>query len=95
VWESRVACPRCCCQRSPLQRLADPSLLCTRYLINEFFNGVRQGTYVGIFGLLTQQLGITSGIFFASLLGYGMVTYVNHGWQYIQVRNYRSQWWFR
>lgn len=33
-----------------------------------------------------SQLGITTGIFFASILGYGMVTYVNHGWQYIQVK---------
>jgi hypothetical protein len=28
---------------------------------------------------------ITLGIFIASLIGYGMVTYVDHGWQYIQV----------
>jgi len=31
-----------------------------------------------------HQLAVTCGIFFASLLGYGLVTYVNHGWQYIQ-----------
>lgn len=38
-------------------------------------------------GIVTtlHQLGITTGILIASLLGYGMVTYVNHGWQYIQV----------
>lgn len=38
-------------------------------------------------GVITtlHQLGITTGILIASLLGYGMVTYVNHGWQYIQV----------
>jgi hypothetical protein len=35
------------------------------------------------------QLGITTGIFAASILGYGMVTYVNHGWQYIQVRIFK------
>ena len=32
-----------------------------------------------------QQLGMTGGIFIASLLGFGFVTYVPHGWQYIQV----------
>jgi MFS family permease len=27
---------------------------------------------------------ITGGIFAAGLVGYGFVTYVNHGWQYVQ-----------
>lgn len=28
---------------------------------------------------------ITLAIFIASIVAYGFVTYVNHGWQYIQV----------
>ena len=28
---------------------------------------------------------LTFSIFFASILGYALVTYVDHGWQYIQV----------
>lgn len=32
-----------------------------------------------------HQVGVTFGIFVSALLGYAFVTYVNHGWQYIQV----------
>ena len=31
-----------------------------------------------------HQLLLTIGIFFASLIAYGFVTYVNNGWQYVQ-----------
>lgn len=31
-----------------------------------------------------HQLLVTAAIFFSSLLGYGLVTYVKHGWQYMQ-----------
>eukprot|EP01036_Dinobryon_divergens_P025086 gene25086-33601_t len=31
-----------------------------------------------------HQVMLTFSIFFAAILGYGMVTYVDHGWQYIQ-----------
>jgi MFS family permease len=33
-----------------------------------------------------HQLLLTVGIFLASVVGYGLVMYVNHGWQYLQVR---------
>jgi hypothetical protein len=31
---------------------------------------------------------LTLAIFTATILGYGMVTYVDHGWQYVQVGSY-------
>ena len=31
------------------------------------------------------QLVLTFSIFFSSLLGFGLVSYVDHGWQYVQV----------
>ena len=32
-----------------------------------------------------HQLLLTIGIFWVGILGYGLVTYVSHGWVYIQV----------
>jgi uncharacterized membrane protein len=32
-----------------------------------------------------MQTMLTLGILIASLVGYGFVQYVNHGWQYVQV----------
>lgn len=32
-----------------------------------------------------HQLVLTFAIFIASILAYGLVSYVNHGWQYVQV----------
>ena len=37
-------------------------------------------------GIITtvHQLALTFGIFVVALIGYGLVTFVQHGWQYVQ-----------
>eukprot|EP01031_Cornospumella_fuschlensis_P035214 gene35214-42654_t len=48
-------------------------------LLSEIATSETRGTITTL-----HQLLLTLGIFVVSLLGYGFVTYVNHGWQYIQ-----------
>jgi MFS family permease len=48
-------------------------------LLSEIASASTRGTITTL-----HQLLLTLGIFVVSLLGYGFVTYVNHGWQYIQ-----------
>lgn len=48
-------------------------------LLSEIATSTTRGTITTL-----HQLLLTLGIFVVSLLGYGFVTYVDHGWQYIQ-----------
>jgi MFS family permease len=48
-------------------------------LLSEIATATTRGTITTL-----HQLLLTLGIFVVSLLGYGFVTYVNHGWQYVQ-----------
>lgn len=48
-------------------------------LLSEIASSSTRGTITTL-----HQLLLTLGIFVVSLLGYGFVTYVDHGWQYIQ-----------
>ena len=49
-------------------------------LLAEIATSATRGTITTV-----HQLLLTFGIFFVGILGYGLVTYVNHGWVYIQV----------
>eukprot|EP01036_Dinobryon_divergens_P025085 gene25085-33600_t len=48
-------------------------------LLSEIATAETRGTVTTL-----HQVMLTLAIFTATILGYGMVTYVNHGWQYIQ-----------
>jgi MFS family permease len=50
-------------------------------LLSEMATSDTRGTITTV-----HQLLLTLGIFFVGILGYGLVTYVPHGWVYIQVK---------
>jgi hypothetical protein len=49
-------------------------------LLNEIADATSKG-----FITTLHQVMVTLAIFIVSVLSYGFVTYVDHGWQYIQV----------
>ena len=50
-------------------------------LLSEMATAATRGTITTL-----HQLQVTFGIFACGIVGYGFVTYVNHGWVYIQVK---------
>jgi MFS transporter, SP family, solute carrier family 2 (myo-inositol transporter), member 13 len=56
-------------------------------LLSEMATAATRGTITTL-----HQLQLTFGIFLCGIVGYGFVTYVDHGWVYIQVHMYAQGW---